>query len=73
MKVVLVNNRLCSYTDLYLCNEINGMCIQIIYGSGNNISFMKPPLLGPPLSLPEERTNPEIPGAQPEPVCMSEG
>ena len=21
-----LNNILCSYTDIYLCNEINGMC-----------------------------------------------
>ena len=28
-----LNNRLFSYKDLYLCYEINGMCIQIIYHS----------------------------------------
>ena len=29
-----LNNRLFSYTDLYLCNEINGMYIDILYHSG---------------------------------------
>ena len=31
-----LNNRLFSYADLYLCNEINGMCIHIIYYSGKS-------------------------------------
>ena len=29
-----LNNKLCSYTVLYLCNEINGMCRYITYHSG---------------------------------------
>ena len=38
-----LNNILFSYTDLQLCNEINGMCIQIIlfrkiiHYSGNHL------------------------------------
>ena len=33
-KGLFLNNRLFSYTDLYLCNEINGMCAYIICDSG---------------------------------------
>ena len=32
-----LNNQLFSYTNLYLCNEINGTCILIMYYSGTNI------------------------------------
>ena len=52
-----LNNILSSYTDMYLCGEINGtVCV---YTQGiiqeNNKLCWKPPLLGPPLSLPESQ------------------
>ena len=36
-----LNNRLFSYTDLYLCNEINGMCILAITYSGKSSNIQE--------------------------------
>ena len=36
-----LNSRLVSYTDLYLCNDINGMCIYITYYSGKIYFFQE--------------------------------
>ena len=63
-----LNNRSFSYTDLYLCDEINGTCIQIIHYSGKSSNnqettftrttfvlhqgSQQPPLPGLPLPLP---------------------
>ena len=58
-KCGFLNNRLFSYTDLYSCNTINGVCVYIYiyiymtYHSGKSYIIQKPPLLGPPSSLPE--------------------
>ena len=50
-----LNNRLCSYTGIFSCNEINGMYFKHVLFRTNIKLFRKPPLLGPPLSLPDSR------------------
>ena len=54
-----LNHLTFSCTDLYVCNVINGMYIYKSYIiQENQLLFRKPPLLGPPLSLPETNNHP---------------
>ena len=62
---------------------MNGMCIETIYYQEHNRLFRKPPLLGPPLSLPADRIIPESTpsekkdvegvGMGDEPACFADG
>ena len=52
-KVGFQNNRLLPYTDLYFCNDIMVCVYKSCVIQDNNILFRKPPILGPPLSLPD--------------------